>query len=399
MKKIKNPGPFTLQGLRIFFNARVLVNGVLLFLLVIALPLLDQAFDLTGKAQLVEKRRLARKPRLKLQTIHRYSRKYNAYYNDRFAFRGRLVYLNNLLKVKFLGVSPVSRVVLGKNDWLFLDNTGGRPGTIDYYRSLTLFSPAQLEQWKTLLEGRQKWLADRGCQYLFIIVPNKNTIYPEFMPPRIRKARSISRMDQLLAYLRKHTALPVLDLRPALTAAREKYPVYSRTDTHWNDYGAYVAYREIIEFLSRRYDEFKEAAPFPLTRFQVARDNRPGGDLAIMLSLQEKIFREDMIRLEPLPPRKYGGGSLGRITRFVKHGFTQCKNAPLPNMVMVHDSFYKRLKPFLSSQFSRIVYIWDWDLNFYPGIIDKEKPKLVIDEMAERFLMQKIPKNPSNINK
>ena len=61
---------------------------------------------------------------------------------------------------------------------------------------------------------------------------------------------------------------------------------------------------------------------------------------------------------------------------------------------MVHDSFYSRLRPFLSEQFSRVLYIWDWNMNFYPEIIEREKPKLVIDEMVERFLMDKIPVNP-----
>ena len=66
---------------------------------------------------------------------------------------------------------------------------------------------------------------------------------------------------------------------------------------------------------------------------------------------------------------------------------------------MVHDSFYHRLKHFLSESFSRVLYVWDWNLNFYPEVVEREKPRLVIDEMAERFLLGKIPVNPRSLSR
>ena len=116
-----------------------------------------------------------------------------------------------------------------------------------------------------------------------------------------------------------------------------------------------------------------------------------------MLSLNKDVFRENMIFLEARPPLRATGDKLENISRFVKQGYSECPTAPLPNILMVHDSFYKRLEPFLSEQFSRVLFIWDWDLNFHPHVIERENPKLVIDEMAERFLMQKIPVNPGNL--
>jgi hypothetical protein len=122
-----------------------------------------------------------------------------------------------------------------------------------------------------------------------------------------------------------------------------------------------------------------------------------GGDLAIMLSLHEEILRENIIRMEPSPPFTFRESQRENISRFVRQSYTQCQTALLPNILMVHDSCYHRLRPFLSEKFSRILYIWDWDFNFYPEIIEREKPKLVIDEMAERFLMGDTPVNPGSV--
>jgi hypothetical protein len=199
-------------------------------------------------------------------------------------------------------------------------------------------------------------------------------------------------MDQLLNYLKAQSNVPVLDVRPALISAKKTYKVYSKTDTHWNDYGAFIVNREIIHFISR-FPAYQKAKPLSISDFNIKIVNRSGGDLAEQLALQKEVLREDKVTLTPLHKNKFRGGPLGRLSRFVRQGFTENNASEIPNVVMVHDSFYKKLKPFLAEQFSRIVYIWDWDLNFYPSIIRRENPKLVIDEMAERFLMQQIPVN------
>jgi hypothetical protein len=369
---------------------RPMVSGVLVFIFmaIIYFPLINRVIPLSGQSYLQEKRKMAAKPEFRWNRMFQYLKEFTPYYNDYFTFRSDLIFLNNLLKVKFFRVSPTPTVLMGKNGWLFFDNPAAQPGTVEYYRSLNPFSVKELEQWKDFLEQRHRWLAARGIHYLFIIVPNKNTIYPEFMPDHIRRANKKSRMDQLIEYLEKYSNVPFLDIRKALENAKTQYPVYSKTDSHWNDYGAYIAHREIINYISRY---FKGAEPLPLSRFNIKTVNHMGGDLAIMLSLHEEILRENIIRMKPSPPFTFKESRKKNISRYVRQLQTQCPTAPLLNILMVHDSCYHRLRPFLSEKFSRILYIWDWDFNFYPEIIEREKPKLVIDEMTERFLMGEIP--------
>jgi len=374
-----------------------MVSGVLviIFMAVIYFPLVNRVIPLSGQSHLQEKRKMAAKPEFGWDRMFQYLKEFTSYYNDYFIFRSDLIFLNNLLKVKFFRVSPTPTVLIGKNGWLFFDNPVTQPGTVDYYRALTPFSVKELEQWKNLLEQRHQWLAARGIHYLFVIVPNKNTIYPEFMPDHIHRVNKKSRMDQLVEYLENHSTVPFLDLRKALKDAKTNYPVYSKTDSHWNEYGAYIAHREIIAYISRY---FKEAEPLPFSRFNIETINHMGGDLATMLSLHEEILRENIIRMKPSPPFTFRESRKENISRYVRQLQTQCPTAPLPNILMVHDSCYHRLRPFLSEKFSSILYIWDWDFNFYAGIIEREKPNLVIDEMAERFLMGEIPVNSDSVD-
>ena len=49
----------------------------------------------------------------------------------------------------------------------------------------------------------------------------------------------------------------IVDLRPALKAARQDQDVYYKTNTHWNGYGAFIAYTTIINALGSSYPELK----------------------------------------------------------------------------------------------------------------------------------------------
>jgi alginate O-acetyltransferase complex protein AlgJ len=68
---------------------------------------------------------------------------------------------------------------------------------------------------------------------------------------------------------------------------------------------------------------------------------------------------------------------------------TEISDATLPRAVMFHDSFGESLQPFLSQHFSRIVYSSgpaDWRRNCDPQLVERERPQLVIQEIAERLL-------------
>jgi len=61
----------------------------------------------------------------------------------------------------------------------------------------------------------------------------------------------------------------------------------------------------------------------------------------------------------------------------------------LSRAIVFQDSFGEALRPFLSERFQRVVY--SWQVVFDPGMIERERPAVVIHEMVERTLMVNLP--------
>ena len=259
---------------------------IAVFLVLISLPLSGLIFGFDRSFVLEENRDLATRPELKLErpVLARFLAGFEAYFNDRFGFRKRLIYWLALVKVKGLGVTSTPGVTLGRNGWLYLASEAA----LSSYRATRPFTPEQLEKYRAILEARRDWLAARKIPYLLVIPPNKDTIYPEFVPDAYTKVNARSRLDQLVDYMRSRSKVTVLDVRDDLRRARQVEQVFDVTDSHWNPRGGYVAYERIMQALSAW---FPGASPMARADFREVTQNDSGGDLARMLGVADRTSR------------------------------------------------------------------------------------------------------------
>jgi hypothetical protein len=63
-----------------------------------------------------------------------------------------------------------------------------------------------------------------------------------------------------------------------------------------------------------------------------------------------------------------------------------------PRAVVFMDSFGPGLVPFLSEDFSRVVYLWQHNVD--PRVVQQEEPQVVIQEWVGRALSTHHPYNP-----
>jgi len=368
------------RGLRLLAFPRFYSCGMFVFLVLSLLPTIDGWLHI-DRFPFAEKRSPAAKPELTWQTLSDYPAEYERHFRDTFGFRNLLIFCQNWMHYRCFGDSALSDVVAGREGWLFLAGELGGSRPLDYFRNLIPFSPDELERSVVSLQKRQRELQQRGSRYLLLIVPNKDTVYAEFMPGWIRKAFSRSRLDQLAQRLGGEPWF--LDLRQALSDAKKEnsWPLYDKTDTHWNEFGAYWGYRAAIERLGRL---FPEARPRALERFQILMRQSPGGDLAQLLALQG-VLGERKIFLVPLQPYRFMVREPPRRpSPWVQVTVTENAGGELPSTVMFRDSFAHEMMDFLSEHFRRIVYVWDMEKRFDFAPIDQEKPELVIEEIIER---------------
>jgi alginate O-acetyltransferase complex protein AlgJ len=353
--------------------------AIVCFLGVIGLPLIGRMVALEDALAFTENRRPAPFPSLELRgwSLVSFPRRFERYWNDSFAFRRVLIRWHSLLKLA-LGVSPSAKAVVGRDGYLFY----AAEQSVDYYRGVSPFTPAAVARWLAELEIRRAWLSERGIRYLVVIVPNKEMIYPEHMPEALGPVRKTTRLDQLLEHVRSSSTLEVLDLREPLRAAKSRAHVYHRTDTHWNDVGAFVAYEHIVQRLHRWFPEMP-ATPVAVssrTRFKAA------GDLARLIALEDR-FTEEWIELVPIATRRAEDVTSRRALRGRSDELAamECPACGGPRAIMFHDSFNTNLAPFLAEHFSRIVYAAG--TFFDRTLIEDEHPDVVIQQFVERVLM------------
>ena len=310
------------------------------FLAALAVPLLLTPF-VDGFSAL-EQRAAKPFPRVapSLALLTAFPRDFEAWQKDHFPGRSQLVRWQSALKLR-CGISSSDNVVLGLEEFLHY-----RP-ELEAHRPGSEFSPAELEAWRQRLEKVQAQLAAQGTRMLFLAAPDKSSIYPETLTG-VRWLGRVSRLDQLLAYLKERSSVPALDLRPRLRALKPGGLVYMRTDTHWNMRAAWAAADAIAEVTGQR-----------LPAFEISWATGPGGDLAGMLSLPD-LLPETRPTLNPV-----GAPAPSAATAF-----------------LLHDSFGNYLKEPLRLLFAEVRS--ENTRTATPGALEAMKPTWFIFELVER---------------
>jgi len=305
-----------------------------------------------------------------------------AWFDDHFGFRSALVRWYGESRLFWLGVSPSAAVIVGHDGWFFYADDKA----VEDYANAELLDDAAIANWREAVLRARNWLQARGIGYVFTIAPDKPVLYGEDVPSTIARIHDTSRADQLFVAL-QDTGLAV-DPRPALFEAKQRERLYQKTDTHWNDRGALIAYQQIINAVRARVP----ATPAAWTRhdFEAVERTTEGMDLAGMMGLT-RVLHETDLALVPIRPRRArvvepaGGHEMDEEGRLV----TEIDDPSLPRAVIFRDSFVSRLVPFLSEHFSRAVYLWQND--FDAAEVQKEHPDVVIQEIVGRHLYNFIP--------
>lgn len=359
---------------------------IFIFILCIYTPFFFGIIQDDKIASEIEKRNLVKLPLFpeSLKSFNEYPDQFNAYYSDHFGFRDFLTKIYFNLVSKIGDKTSFDDVTIGKNGWLFLGNI--KPGYQEHddpigdVININLFTENELKYFAKYILAIKNWLGNKGIEYIYVIAPNKHTIYFENLPNYISKQNDKSSTDQLVEYLRKHTDVTVVDLRKSLLDEKKKHQVYFKTDSHWNQYGANVAQFDIMKKIKLFFP--KQVEPFLLNDNQFRLLSTEDGDLGKLIKL--KHIKED----NPQPIFEAGCTPVNQKPD-MKIGETHtivCETQAL-NAVIFRDSFFTALEPYISRHFHRSTYIWEM-INYTSLIkyVEQESPDIVIDEVVERSL-------------
>lgn len=276
--------------------------------------------------------------------------------------KGAIIKWCNSVKVDYLKYTEINNVVIGKQGWFYIDDNSSM---LNYQGRLT-YSDNELSSIKNTIESQQEWLSKRGIPLLIVVVPNKETIYPEFMPDNIKKVKELTRLDQLVDYLGKHSKTEILDLRDVLQKNKGNYQLYYKDDSHWTGYGAYLGYVEILKKMSLY---FPEVAPLPLSDFSVT-STPSKSQLSALIGLSDR-YPEQCLEFS------YSGEAEGRYQLY-----------KIPSVMIYHDSFFEYLRPFISNHYDKAIEypVAAFPYPFDQAAIETLKPDIVMYIIVERYI-------------
>ena len=268
----------------------------------------------------------------------------------------------------------------GKSGRLFLANDANR--VLSQHAGEVLFTEEQLAAWRRTLESRAAWLAHTvGASYMLLVPPNAHSVYPEDLPDDVHSAARRP-IHQLLSHLEEtgSFARVVYPLDDMLAAKAGELPVYPRTNTHWTDYGQYLAYGRVMEEVRARVAV--DEVPRSEVQFRTVEET---GDLGFKTRPRET---SPHVWVEvPL-----GGARLVYDNCVRNSGaivVTESDADTEARCLVVGDSYSYGMLPFLAPVFRRLVFAHTSSLDFELAL--EERPDVVISVLNERFMI--IPPN------
>jgi hypothetical protein len=348
-----------------------------------------------------ESRRRFIVPLPRQRTILEFASRLERYFNDWIGLRRGM--LECFAAARVAGVVPASvadamggevpvgsRVtVIGTHGWLFF---GGTPQAT-LVRNSCLYTEDELDKWQQWFDERRRWLDARGIKFAVLIPPVKHRVYPEFVPYPMHPVRLMSRYDQLLARLNESGAALAVDVLPALRQARHECDTYYQTDSHWNTFGAFVAYRELMRHLAQHsavsriadQDDFKF---LPMPEFhgdQAILLQRPDWPESAALMVEPRVVVPTTHREESVP---LGDGKYAKV-RYCDNPTVQTGLA-----LVIHDSFFGAMEPFFERHWNKTAYVSRYDDEFPAELIEQLRPDVVLLQMVEWRLMSKAANTP-----
>lgn len=354
---------------------KLLIAYTVLFLGIMALPFYGLVL---GSSSPVGNEERAKAPELieKGKANPSFLKEAGDYFEQKMAFRNVLISANTRISSDLFGVSANDQVIVGKNGWLYYADS------LDDYQGINLLSRRALYNIAANLRMMQEETERQGGSFVFTVAPNKNSLYPQNMPYYSRMKYSDEKnIENLTPYL-KAEGVHYADLFSVFEA--QDRILYHKTDSHWNNEGAAMAYDEILKVLKKKHRSGRDITFRERTDFT--------GDLEEML--------------HPLHPKKETELYCDKEFTYTYTNEVESTFDPLIQtensrgsgaLLMYRDSFGNALVPFMAQAFETAEFSRA-EPYYLSGDCGEMKADTVIVERAERFL-KNLAQNPAVVKK
>lgn len=284
-------------------------------------------------------------------------------------------------------------VVMGEDGWAFWNDAQA----LNFSQAVgrRVLSKAEVAQWHDYLAALRDSLSNESIPFYIVVTPAKWDVYPQHLPTWSKPIRGSGPLDQLLA---ASPDLPLIDLRAPLREASQTVPVFSRLNSHWTNYGAYLGWNTIAACISETAPELGTFSALALDGVRTSSDNNEFAPYGITNGIPDWTDPEYS---EPLSPVEITTAD-GAVATVEGIALTDLSILPVTTAtavaqvnktaLVIRDSFGGGLSVPLQQAFARTVQVrhnFDYAPDQRPDVsklVTENRPDVVILQIAERHL-------------
>ena len=294
------------------------------------------------------------------------------WFKDHFAFRNELIAADAGIQNGIFKVSNVDGVISGKDGWMFYSST------LNDYLGTDRLSDREIYNVAHNLSIAYEYVKNKGSNFVLTIPANKNTLYGENMPYYDSYIVDNVHNVDVLTPLLQDMDIPYADL--VKTFKDEEEVLYLKTDSHWNNRGAILAYNTIMDSLGLAHNDYSDV--------NTRKEKGPSGDLGRMMYTfygpseenywfdipQDFEYQGNFKSVEDSTIQTTGSGGNGKL-------------------LMYRDSFGNTLIPLIANEFSE-GYFSKSNVYTLERQMDELSPDTVVFEKVERNIREFITMPP-----
>jgi hypothetical protein len=258
------------------------------------------------------------------------------------------------------------------------------------YLGTNLLTDEQKDKVKSNVENNVSWLKSNmnGAELIYLVIPNPMTVYPESVPAKYNQFAGEGRTEQFCKAAEAGGAV-VINLKDTFIAHKnDDYKLFHKTDSHWTQYGAWLAYTELMNHISEKYPK---AVPHTKEEMGFYTKDVNGGDMPYYLALDNTKVREKAVFANPtfkcpvnLQFFVSENDLLMNHETTPKAAVYSTGDSNLPNIYVMRDSFGIAVYNILPERFNKTTYKDMWSYVFDQKDIKASGANYVLYLVAER---------------
>ena len=254
-------------------------TGKILFLATVCAMLLIPAVSINREAYSVsdmDNRVLTYAPEFNIRYLDAFMAGLNDYVNDRIGFREQVLSSYQIVEDKLFHYLAHPLYEYGKDDWIMTKEW-------DSIQTFHLdLEEGYADRFAALMKDAQEISQEHGADFMFWLITNKETVYPEYMPS-FEVYDSYKRVPRLYDHIKANSSVKIAFPKAELKNITRYYDSYYRYDSHWNYVGSFIGVQAMYGLLGMPQTD--------IMSLEVTKESLPAsGDLIILGGLNSSDY-------------------------------------------------------------------------------------------------------------